>query len=271
MSTSLISQRVIFDTTDISVIASDYRTGTYAMVYTAGKYLYVGASTPFNNLWFELSTAAGSSVGLPTIEVWFSGAWHSVVDIIDQTSGLTASGRYSWAIDIMKGWNREQYSSTVGLTQTNIYDRYWLRISWAGGFTAGIKYIGQKFSNDTSLASHYPDLMQAAILDGFNSGKTSWDEQHFMAAEAIVKEFRKRNIVTDRGQVFDWQLLEDASCHKVAEIAYKAFGEPYFKHRDNAIKAFNDELGQKYFNVDQNLDAYVSICEQTISEGWMTR
>jgi hypothetical protein len=271
VSTSLITQRIIFDTTDISIALGDFRTGTYAINYTTGKYLYIGTSTPINNLWIELSTPAGASVGSPTVEIWFNGSWSSAVDVIDQTSGLTASGRYSWSIDRNKGVQREQDSATVGLTGTYIYDRYWTRLSWTGAFTAGIKYIGQKFSSDTSLQTHYPDLLQASLLDGFQSGKTTWDDQHFMAADAIIKDLRKRNIILDRGQVFDWQAFEEASCHKVAEIIYKSFGAPYEKQKAEAIKDYNDELGRKYVNVDKNKDGLVTVCERQNQEGWLTR
>lgn len=271
MSVSLITQRVFHETHDISVAVADYRVGTYALNYLAGEHLYIGCSSPFNNLWLELSTVAVASVGAPTIEVWFNSNWSNVVDIIDQTEGLTKSGRISWALDIDKGWNSEQKSVDVGLAGTNIYNRYWLRISWAGDFTAGLGYIGQKFSDDTIMSSHYPDLMQSQILAGYKAGKTNWNEQHFMASEAIIKEIRKRNFILTPGQLLDWTVFEDAACHKVAEIVYQAFGAPYIEHTNNARKRYNEELNTRCFVIDSNMNGHVEVSETIDRQGWLTR
>jgi len=98
MSVSLVTQRVFFNSTDISVATSDYRAGTYAVIYTTPDYIYIGASTPFNNLWFELSTVSGANAGTPVVQVWYASARTKVVDIIDQTAGLTQSNRVTWEI-----------------------------------------------------------------------------------------------------------------------------------------------------------------------------
>lgn len=272
MSVSLITQRVFHETTDISVAVADFRVGTYALSYTAGEHVYIGSNSPFNNIWIELSTVvAGPGAGGPTVEVWYNSSWSSVVDIIDQTEGLTKSGRVSWALDIDKGWNAEQKSVDVGLTGTNVYNRYWLRLSWAGNFTAGLAYLGQKFSSDTVMASLYPDLMQSQILSGFKTGKTSWDEQHFMASDAIIKEIRRRNYIVAQGQLLDWTVFEDAACHKVAQIVYQAFGAPYVDHVNNATKRYNDELNSKCFVIDSNMNGHAEIIEQRDRQGWLTR
>jgi hypothetical protein len=271
MTVSLITQRVIHETTDISVAVSDFRVGTYALSYLAGEFIYIGASSPFNNLWFELSIASDDDAGTPTIEVWHNGSWSEVVDVIDQTSGMTSSGRLSWALHIDKGWNSEQKSETVGLSSFDIYNRYWLRLSWGLGFTAGLAYIGQKFSTDSIMSATYPDLMQSAILNGFKVGKTNWDEQHFMASEAVVKEIKKRNIALDRGQILDWTVFEDAAAHKVAEIVYHAFGAPYRDHVIMAQKRYLEELNSRFYAIDSNQNGHVETAEIYNKSGWMTR
>jgi hypothetical protein len=271
MTTSLITQRVLFNLTDISVAVSDYRVGTYSISYTAGNYLYIGSSCPFNNTWIEMSVVSATSAGAPVVQVWWNGTWSNVVDIIDQTNGMTVNGRISWALDIEKGWNCEQKSVDVGLTGTSIYNRFWARISWPNTFTAGVGYIGQKFSGDGALAASYPDLMQSAILSGYKAGKTNWDEQHFMAAEAIVKEVRKRNFALHRGQLMDWTVFEDAACHKVAEIVYQAFGAPYQDHVAKANKRYNDEMNTRFMVVDVNENGHVEQDEITRKSGYLTR
>lgn len=271
MTVSLITQRVIYDNTDISVAVGDYRVGTYSLAYTPGSHIYIAANCPFNNIWLELSTATVTPSGQPMIEVWYNGAWYDVVDIIDQTNEMTKSGRISWSLHIDGGWNSEQKSADVGLSSFQIYNRYWMRLSWPDSFTAGVAYIGQKFSDDTLMAAMYPDLMQPTILSGYKTGKTSWDEQHFMAAEAIIKDLRKRNIAIDRGQIMDWSVFEDAAAHKVAEIVYQAFGAPYREHVAEAKRRYQEELSSRVFAIDTNQNGHVEVDEITRKSGFMTR
>lgn len=272
MATSLITQRVFFNSTDISIATSDFRVGTYAMTYTTSDYLYIGSSTPLNNIWMEMSTPAGADIGAPVVQVWYARQWVNVVDVIDQTVGMTVSNRISWALKWDKGWDLELRSSDVtGLETTEVYNRYWLRISWAAGFTAGLGYIGQKFSSDASLQASYPDLLQSSILTGYKAGKTDWNEQHFMAGEAIVKELRKRNIVKDKGQIFDWSLFEEASTHKVANIVYTAFGTAYRDHAIEADKKYMAELNRRVMGIDENMDGKSEFPEASLTQGWMTR
>lgn len=271
MSISLISQRVFFDTTDISTAVADFRVGSYAMVSTSAKYLYVGSTSPFNNLWFELSAVAGATAGTPTVEIWWGQQWTSAVDIIDGTAGMTASGRISWATNNLKGWDISQYSTTVGLAGTTIYNRYWLRLNWGTSFNATLAYLGQKFSNDGLLQSMYPDLLQSTILAGYKAGKTTWDEQHFMAAEAIARDLRKRNMIYHQGQILDCSVFEEASAHKVAEIAYSAFGTAYIDHVNNARKRYEAEIASRLLVLDENSNGHVEFEETKSSQGWIGR
>jgi hypothetical protein len=271
MTTSLITQRVIYNGSDISVAMNSYRDAHYVVNYQPGQYFYIGSTVPFTHLWIELIKQANHTPGAPIIEIWFNNSWKNAVDIIDGTNQISKSGRISWATEIESGWEREQKSIDVGLTNTAIYNKYWMRMSWASHFDAHLYYFGQKFSDDTVLASMYPDLLQPAILTGFKTGKTNWDEQHFMAAEAIVKEVRKRNFALDRGQLMDWTIFEDAACHKVAEIVYQAFGAPYQDHVAKANKRYNDEMNTRFMVVDVNANGHVEQDEITRKSGYLTR
>lgn len=271
MSASLITQRVLHGTTDVSVAVGDYRVGSYAITYTAGQYLYVGTCCPFNNLWFDLSTVASSSAGTPTIKVWYNQAWADVVDIVDQTSGMTESGRISWALEYYGGWCVEQLSTTVGLTGTAIYNRYWMRINWPSSYTAKIGYIGQKFSTDDTMNTIYPDLMRPEIINGFKQGKTDWDRQHFMASESIIRDLRKRNVISFGQQLLDWSVFDEASAHKVAEIVYYAFGAPYATNVLDSQKRYQKEMDSKHFVVDTNMDGHAQPEKLVRPTGYMTR
>lgn len=270
MTISLQDQRVIYENVDISTAVNDYRAGTYALNYSNPNYLYIAANCPFNNLWIELSTPAVDA-GKPVIEVWYNGVWSEVVDITDQTNGLTKSGRISWALHIDNGWDEEQKSEDVGLLSFQIYNKYWMRIKWPSDFTAGVAYIGQKFSDDNLMSSMYPDLMQSPILSGFKAGKTTWDEQHFMASEAIVKEIKRRNFADHAGQIMDWTVFEEAGAHKVAEIVYQAFGAPYRDHAIEAKKRFQNEINSRFMVLDVDKNGHIEPSEITRKSGFMTR
>jgi hypothetical protein len=266
-------QRVIYNATDISTDTDDFRSGVANFNYATGQYLYVGAALPFNNLWIEMDTV-NAIAAVPTIEMWYDGQWTPAVDVIDQTAGLTATGRIQWNTDIDKGWNIEQKSSNVtGLSAFEIYNFYWLRLSWSATMTIGTKiaYIGQKFSTDSILRSFYPDLLLANVLDSYKTGKTNWNEQHFMAAEHIVRDLKKRGIIKARGQLLDYALFADASCNKVAEIVYTAFGIPYADAKKDAREKYDENLNITFYSVDQNADGRLDPEEKRISTNFGTR
>ena len=135
MAISLLSQRIVHNGFDASIRLNDYRTGSYAMTYSSGEYLYIGSFTPFNNMWIEFATASGVSSGAPLIDVRWANAWSSVVDITDETNGMQTSGRITWSLHIDRGWDRERRSQEdAGINGTSIYNMYWMRVSWPSSF-----------------------------------------------------------------------------------------------------------------------------------------
>lgn len=266
-------QRVLYNSIDISPTVNDFRAGVQAFAYLSGGYLYIGSIAPFNNLWFEFGTK-NTNARSPSVQIWWGNTWANAVDIIDETAGATDNGRITWSTDRLKGWDIEQTTEDVtGLTAFKIYWRYWARISWDGDFSVGttLKYVGQKFSTDDVLYSFYPDLSITDIKTGFESGKTTWDEQHYMAADHIVRDLKKRNIVQSRSQLMDWGLFQDAACHKVAEIVYQAFGQPYADQLKLARDAYLEAMNIKYFNVDLNADGKLTPVERGNSTIFGTR
>ena len=194
---------------------------------------------------------------------------------MDSTNGLKNDGRIQWNTDLNKGWDIEQYSKDVtGLPSTSaIYNMYWARLSWDVSLlnTTTISYIGQKFSDDSQLYSFYPDLNNATVMTSFAAGKTDWQEQHYMAAEHIVRDLKKNGIIITRGQIMDYAMLTDASCHKVAEIVYQAFGEPYFEQLKQARASYKEASQVKFFNIDRNGNGRLEKCERAMSTSFATR
>lgn len=268
-----VDQRVLFNDSDVSWKVNDYRQGELAFVALTTDKLHIGAIHPFNNIFIEVGVANTNPV-LPTLQIWYGSQWLSCVDVIDETLGLTQSGRITFQPAKDKGWQIENYSEDVpGLESTSIYNMYWLRISWDADLSSGtsLKYIGQKFSNDDILQSFYPDLLLPSMKDAFETGKTSWDEQHYMAAEHIVRDLKKNGIISYRGQLLDYSIFVDASCHKVAEIIYQAFGQPYFEQRQVVSKEYVKSLAVGQARIDKNLTGRLEPIEKILTTNFLTR
>lgn len=265
--------RILYNGTDLTTALTDFRAGVSSFPYTTGQHLYVGSFMPFNNLWFEVSPASTHGA-VVSVDLWFGNAWVPAVDIRDETSGLNDTGRLSWNTNRLKGWDREQTSKDVdGVEAFEIYWKYWARFSWSQNFPGGktLRYVGQKFSSDSVLATYYPDLSNADIKTGFTAGKTTWDDQHYMAAEAIIADLKRGDIIVSGSQIIDWTLFQEASCHKVAEIVYKAFGQPYF---DQLRQARADYLAAKkvgFNSIDLNQNGALDPVERYVSTSFLTR
>ena len=271
----ILDQRVFHQLNDISVITNDFRNGSYLFPFQVGQFLYIGSIFPFNNLFFDLASV-NSVDAVVKPEIWWGGGdgWTDAVDVIDETDGLKKTGRIQWNTDIHKGWNHEYECRVVtGLETKKVYNMYWMRFSWDVNLTptTAFNYIGQKFSDDIMLQSFYPDLLLPRVLDAFKSGKTNWNEQHYMAAVEIIRDLKKRDIIKGRAQLLDYSLFTDAACHKVAELAYRAFGQPYFEHVRQAHQSYSDATNLKFYNTDLNADARLDPVERTFKTDFMRR
>jgi len=267
------TQRVLHETTDLSVKVNDYRSGEVAFAYESGEYLYVGQEVPFNNLWFEIGEANAASGSL-SMDIWFGNAWVSCVDLTDETLNLTISGRVSWATNDIKGWDFVDRSADVtGLETTKIYNMYWTRFSWSDSLTSTttLAYLGQRFAKDLDLFKYYPDLANEDLMEAFETGKRDWKEQSYIATENIISELVTRRVVTARGQILDWYMLREPCVHKMAELIYRGLGEPFRESLNQARKDFKESMNFEHFRVDKNNDANITPHEKRISSTYMGR
>lgn len=295
----LSTQRVLLTSgtaqSDVSQALNDFRSGVAILpMLTATDYLYVGSDLPFNHRFFEIETANAEDAAI-SVEIWFGGAWVAAVDVIDGTSesvttttgvppnevtttkvcSLHKSGIVQWSPEKHKGWDCAEFSDQVtGISKSGIYDKYWVRFKLSANISAttSISFIGHKFSSDSELVSVYPDLANSSLLTSFETGKTSWDEQHFTAAELIVEELQNRRAIVSGSQILDWSVFTMASCHKVAEIVYRGLGRAYDENRALAMKAFDAAMNKKLLRIDSDADGRLNPNEsRTISTGWLCR
>lgn len=281
----LLNNRVIHDDNgtlvDLSKKLNNAFSSSVVLPFVAADdYIYLGSEFPFNHRYFLIDVANGVDT-VASVEIWNGSSWVPAVDVIDQTEGddgvsFSQSGILSWVTNRTKAWSREDTTENMtgsGLETLKIYNLYWVRISFDGDFdvTTSVKYVGHKFSTDEDLGGQYPDLVRTNVKAAFKSGKTNWDEQHIIAAEQIISDLRKRQIILSGNQILDWDFFTDAAIHKVAEIAYTAFGADYEDRKKNAREAYDEAMDKVVFPVDKNVDGHRDIEETVPSYGRVRR
>lgn len=281
----LLNNRVIFENnttlTDLSVNLNDVFSGSETVdIVAADDYLYLASDLPFNHRYFMVSTA-NDQASTVSVDIWNGTEWVAAVDVLDQTKNasghtLSTSGIISWVTDRNKSWSREETTENMtgsGLTTLKIYNMYWVRLAFSGNLkaTTALKYVGHKFSSDYSLKGYYPDLGRSTVMTAFQAGKTNWDEQHVLAAEEIIRDLKKKNEIFSSNQILNWEQFTDAAVHKVAEIAYTAFGADYEDRRDKAFDNYTDALDKVTFDVDKNANGKREPEERKPSFGRLVR
>lgn len=278
----LFDQRVLFSDngtiSDLSVALNDFQDMTETIPYVAGEdYLYIGSYLPYNHKWFEISTANALTSNIQ-IAIWDGDTWNDVIEILDMTSNGTASmstsGIVRFTHDRDETWKKETDSFDVtGLEATEIYNLYWSRIGFTSDLTASfaLSFIGQKFSDDNDLYLYYPDLNQAALKNAFQSGKTTWDDQAFLAAKLIQRDLSKKASMLSSDQIIDYEWFNEPSVHKVAQIIFHGLGRSYFELRDDAKAAYTMAMDQAYLRLDLNADGDLSGAERRYRQGFLKR
>ena len=283
---NLNDQRIIYEDdtalNDVSVSLGSFREGeeTFEFV-TAEDYLYIGSFLPFNHKHFDIGTA-NSNASVFSIDLWSGSSWDAARDIIDGTSvsgvSLAQDGIIRWTMDRQETWHRELDSFSVsGLESTEdgkeIYDMYWVRMKWSSDLSAGtsLKYTGQKFSKDSELYDLYPDLNRAALKTAYESGKTDWEEQHYLACDAIIRDLRKNNSILSPGQIIDYEIFNEPSIYKTAEIIFQGLGKSYDDRREQARDKYLETFNQNYLRLDIDGNTRLTGIERTIRTGFMTR
>jgi hypothetical protein len=276
------TQRIIYSDNgvlaDSSLALCEYMAGdkTIAMV-TGEDYIYIGSIVPFNHLYIDVKTANTTTSSL-TIEVYNNNVWESCVDILDNTSvggkTLSQSGIVQFALDYLKGWSYESYSNDIPeLAGSKLYDMHWLRIGVSASLslTTTINYIGHRFCTANDLYSLYPLLNNAGLLEAYKTGKTSWDEQILIASEFIIRDLIGRGIIKAGGQIFDYQRFKHPCIYKTAEVILGAFGSAYTDERNDARKAYNDNINSGRFNIDNKKDGRLDDYDREATSYFFTR
>lgn len=262
---------------DLTSEINNYHSDSYefADFVASEDYIYVGNIVPFNHFYLKMATASVASTTM-TVEYWTGSVWRPVVELMDETNGLTEDGFVTFVPDRNHVWINSDTSGTqnvTGLTSVTIYNKYWIRISFNEDLTdaCSLSWIGQIFSNDDDLGSEYPELVTANVKTSFESGKTNWEEQHVKAAELIVRDLIKQRIIFDKGQILERESFTLASVSKVAEIIMNSFGDDYTDQKLQAYKEYKRRLDRSIYDVDNNLDGELNPGEMATRQGFLRR
>lgn len=284
MTVNLTDQRVIYNDgstlTDVSLEVNSFREGSFTLSFN-NDFIYIGSVLPFNHKYFDMGATVNAVSAVVNVELWSgSGSgWKTAVDIIDETDvsgvSLAQDGNIRFKPDRNDfTWTKEQDSFDVtGLETTNIYDMYWCRFSWDAVLTPSIiiNNIGHLFSDDNALFSEYPELQTSALFSQWESGKTSWEEQHFISAESIIRDLVSKHIILKADQMLEPETFQAASIHKCARIIFGGLGPAYEDRQKAAGQAYHQSLNLSRFNVDTNANAINDNVDKLATTGRMSR
>lgn len=260
--------------TDFSANLNDYHNfnAVIADFKASEDAFYIGNTVPFNHVYFKLSVFNSLSSYI-NVSYWTNKGWISASETIDETmlnaKSLNTSGFVTWSPTKDDTWvsSDTNYKNTTvtGLTSVVIYDLYWLKITFSADLTPGLTldWIGQKFSDDDTLGSEFPDLVRPTVMQAWEAGKTSWEEQHVIAADIMAKDMMARGLILERGQILDRFDLDKPSVQKVAEIIYCGLGKDYLDQKLACRKEYETRLNGALPKVDINLNGRVDGTERT--------
>lgn len=265
--------------TDITKEVNKYDTETYSVAsFVASQdYLYIGSIAPFNHFYLKLSAVSAVASNIMSIQYWEGREWVNVYRTDDETKGLTQSGYVTFFPDKNNGWVSESTNdkgdSVTGLTTTNIYDMYWIRIKLSLDIPLGfsVSWIGQKFSNDDDLKAELPRLVRNSMLISFGATKTDWEEQHIRASELLIDDLIANQIIDQKGQVLVREEFMKACVYKVAQIIFTELGDDYIDQADRAEREYKKRLDKSIYRIDRNQDGLLNRDEQSARVGFMSR
>lgn len=244
-------------------------------------YIYVGQYLPFNNVFMQVDSYVSSSGDVvPELqaEYWADQQWRPVLDVIDDTAGMTKSGVIQFTPDKDYSWTQVQDTGNNlpdgpdELTSVRIYDLYWLRIkATATAIPAKtILKMGYAFCDSPSLKIYEPEIDQYLVPWG-GSGKTDWIEQIMAASEQVFLDLKGKQLVTQPGQILRFDDVYLATIYRTLLLIYTPLGEAFKERRSMRLKEYGEALNVKRFTFDMNRTGTVEQGEIANTTGMLVR
>jgi len=264
---------------DVTIQTNDYRRDSFIFdQVSAEDYLYVGTDWAFNTLHFDLSVP-NDQASTVSVELWDGENWKASTSVLDYTSlvgvSFARSGHITWDRDRDESFTYESESKDIPELSTgpDIRGFYWVRFKWSNDFNAltEINHIGLKFSDDNALYTFYPEFNNSIMQARWQTGKSDWNEQSFMAADVLIRDLKKTNVIDFRGQILDFELFREAAIHKTAEIIFAGLGNARRPEKLDALASYLEAKNMKQSSIDRDGDANLSKAEKVHNHGFMTR
>ena len=263
--------RIFKNNVEITKEVSRLDSSVYKLNYATGSYIYIASDFPFNHTFIKLGAVKNLISATMKVE-YYTTTWDQVVELRDETNGLKQDGFIEFTPNRNFGWAQTVDSSEAGVSVV-VYNKYWTRISFNQNLTADaeLSFIGNKFSDDDDLFSEFPVFNDANFLTAFKAGKTSWEEQHLKAAELIIQDLQKKQVIIGKEQILDKVKFLGASVCKVAEIIYTAFGNDYIEQRKIAKEEYSKRIDLSQYNIDLNGSGELEPMEIQARTNWLSR
>jgi hypothetical protein len=169
--------------------------------------------------------------------------------------------------------NEFRRSNCSGLESLVIYDLYWIKFTFSSDIdpVTELQWIGNLFSNDSDLGGEYPDFVRTNVKTAFEVGKTTWEEQHVIAAKVLIDDLINSATIDDSAQILNRSDYTLAAVHKVAEIICNAFGDDYANVKKAAREEYSTRMKKRVQRVDVNKNGAEEPFERVNSTGWIGR
>ena len=268
--------RIIFSKagvlSDLSTTLDDYKAGSSALtVVAADDFLLIGAYYPFNSKYFKLGVVA-SAITVPSVQYWTgSNGWEDAVEVIDETNGMKNSGFISWTPNKDNSWCRDDSDEITELTGKTIYDLFWIKMKFSVNATMTLDWVGELFSNDTDLGAEFPDLLRTQTLDSFETGKTTWEHQHVIAAKVLIDDLKSKKIISHKEQILDRKEFTLPCVQKCASIIYSSFGDDFIDNKKECDIEYAKRINKDIFNIDRTETALPNPIDMTMRQGRLYR
>ena len=273
--------RIFFrDNTNVQEITKEinsYKSDTYITSITTSDAIYLASDFPLNHFYIKMGSVLNTANATMNISYWSASGWANAVNVNDYTYGLTMSGFVEFTPDRDESWLYSDTNSggnTIDeLTSIKVYDKYWTKISFNIDLDPDIEmeWIGSLFSSDEDLFSEYPIFNDATFLTAFEAGKTTWQEQHVKAADLIIQDLKRKNVILGKEQLLDREILIPAAVCKAAEIIFNSFGNDYADQKDKARLEYVQRIDLSKYLVDNNNNGIVDRVDVIKQQGWLSR
>ena len=254
-----------------------YKSDTYLMSLGTSDAIYIASDFPLNHFYIKMGDVVNQVSSIINVKYWSNETWKSVVHVNDYTDSFSRSGFIEFTPDKDEQWTLDDTNSKGNvisdLSGVVVYDKYWIKITVDTTLTNAIEleYIGNVFSDDNDLYSEYQIFNDSNFLTGYEAGKTSWQEQHVKAADLIIQDLKRKNVILGAEQILERDILLPASVSKTAELIFNAFGNDYTDQIARARAEYKERIDLSKFIVDSNNDGIANPYEVRNAQGWLSR